>query len=135
MIPLLPKWNLHNSRPSFYDADSVTMLELAAKLHGTMNSLIEDYNKLTENVNKLIGDFKEGTIQDLTIFQTALRQEFQDFIDAVNLEQQGREQRIDQKVAEAEATFTRQINELEAATNELIAEIRGSIEDLMNTEY
>lgn len=85
MIQLLPKWNLHNKRPSFYDTDSVTMLELAAKLHGAMNEVIEAYNELEENINKQTGDFITETNQDREVFASALRQEFQDFIDIINL--------------------------------------------------
>ena len=124
MIPMLPKWNLHNTRPSFYDSDTVTMLELAAKLHGTMNTLIDDYNKFVESVNKTIEEFESGAIENFEVFKTAMRQEFQDFIDVVNLEQEGREERIDNKIAEAEQ-----------AMNAFIEEIRGSIDELMNTEY
>lgn len=124
MIPLLPKWNLHNSRPSFYDSDTVTMLELAAKLHGTMNSLIEDYNSLVEGVNKTIAEFKEGTIEDFEAFETAMRQEFQDFIDSVAVGYQLQEQRINTKIEEFENTV-----------NELIGEIQGSVETLLNTDF
>lgn len=117
MIPLLPKWNLHDNRPSFYDADAVTMLELAAKLHGSMNNLINDYNKFVENTNKAITDFTNGTNEDLEVFETAMRQEFQDFIDAVYLEYSTQEQRI-REVAD-----------------ECVSQIEGSIDRVLNDEY
>ncbi len=85
MINLLPKWNLHGNRPTFYDTDSVTMLELAAKLHGAMNELITEYNQFVENTNATIQNFIDSTNQDQETFETALRQEFQDFIDIVDL--------------------------------------------------
>lgn len=85
MINLLPKWNLHSNRPTFYDTDSVTMLELAAKLHGAMNELITEYNQFVENTNATIQNFIDSTNQDQETFETALRQEFQDFIDIVDL--------------------------------------------------
>lgn len=85
MIELLPKWNLHGNRPSFYDADSVTILELASKLHGTMNEIISEFNKLVENVNKTMEEFKTSANKELETFETAMRQEFQDFIDVVDV--------------------------------------------------
>lgn len=94
MIPLLPKWNLHGNRPTFYDADAVTMLELASILHGSMNTVIDEYNKLAESVNKTITDFTTGAIKDREEFETALRQEFQDFIDIVNLKNEDMDRRI-----------------------------------------
>ena len=41
-IQLLPKMYLHGNRPSFYDSDSVTVLELSAQMRGKMNELIDD---------------------------------------------------------------------------------------------
>lgn len=85
MIPLLPKWHLHGNRPTFYDGDAVTMLELASTLHASMNSVIEEYNKLEESVNKSVSEFMAGEVKNREEFEVGLRQEFQDFIDIVNL--------------------------------------------------
>ena len=85
MIPLLPKWYLHGNRPTFYDGDAVTMLELASTLHASMNSVIEEYNKLEESVNKSVSEFMAGEVKNREEFEVGLRQEFQDFIDIVNL--------------------------------------------------
>lgn len=102
MIPLLPRWNLRPNRPSFYDTDSGTILELASTLHKTMNSLIEDYNKFVDNVNNTITEFTTESEQDRETFEIAIRQEFQDFIDVVDLKITGLNN--DYK------TFTNQVN-------------------------
>lgn len=94
MIPLLPKWHLHGNRPTFYDGDAVTMLELASTLHGSMNTVIEEYNKLADSVNEKIVEFMESTKKDQELFETAIRQEFQDFIDTVNLKNEDIDRRI-----------------------------------------
>lgn len=85
MIELLPKWNLHGNKHSFYEADSVTLLELASRLTGTMNALIDDYNTFRDSVNNQVTEFINSTNADQEAFETALRQEFQDFIDIVDL--------------------------------------------------
>ena len=84
-ISLLPKWIIGTAQPTFYEADSVTGIEATAKLHGKVNELIEDYNKFVDETNGIIVEFVNSTEQDLEVFETALRQEFQDFIDTVNL--------------------------------------------------
>lgn len=89
MIPLLPKWHLHANRPTFYDGDAVTMLELASTLHASMNNVIDEYNKLEEEVNKTVTAFIDGEIKNREVFESAIRQEFQDFIDIVNLKIHG----------------------------------------------
>lgn len=84
-ISLLPKMIFGVSQPTFYDTDKVTAIEASAKLHGKLNEIVEDYNKFVDETNKTIVDFVESTEQDLEVFEVALRQEFQDFIDTVNL--------------------------------------------------
>lgn len=128
MIPLLPKWNLHNNRPTFYDTDSVTMLELAGRLHGAMNELITEYNGFVEQANHLITEFMQDQNQDREAFATALRQEFQDFIDVVNLKYSEQEGRINNAIAG-------NIAQIEAATARAIADISGAVTDALSAEY
>lgn len=89
MIPLLPKWHLMPNRPSFYDTDSKTLLELASVLHASMNSLITDYNKFVEAVNNNLTDFTARTEENQKNFEVGLRQEFQEFINIVDLKISG----------------------------------------------
>lgn len=106
MIPLLPRWNLNPNRASFYDTDSATLLELASTLHATMNTLIEDYNNFVDSVNNTITEFTEQTTQNQETFEIAIRQEFQDFINIIDL-----------KIAEVNnviASQNNKINEMEA---------------------
>lgn len=85
MIPLLPKWVLNSNNPAFYDTESATAIEMVAKLYGSMNTLIDDYNKFVDNTNQIITDFNESTTKDIESFKIAMRQEFQDFIDIVDM--------------------------------------------------
>ena len=84
-IPLLPRWNLQPGRPTFYDTDSATMLELAAKMQATFNLMVEDYNKFTDKLNGQMQLFMDATNADQATFQVAIRQEFQDFINVIDL--------------------------------------------------
>lgn len=85
MIPLLPKWNLMPNRPSFYDTDSKTVLELSAVLTAKMNELIESYNEFVDATNKTITEFVNSSTERQENFEVGIRQEFQDFIDIINL--------------------------------------------------
>ena len=124
MIELLPKWHLHGNRPSFYDMDSVTLLELASKLHGAMNELIADYNRFVDEVNQRITDFTTSTNQDIETFEIAMRQEFQDFIDVVNLKYAGQIPLIEQTIA----------NGIKAIQNEA-NKVVGDINSIVESEY
>ncbi|MBO7241786.1 MAG: hypothetical protein J6U90_04975 [Methanobrevibacter sp.] len=85
MIPLLPHWALTNKHPAFYDNESGSVIEHTAKMYAKVNELVVEYNSFVENVNTIIKDFTTTTTKDLEAFEVALRQEFQDFIDTVNL--------------------------------------------------
>lgn len=101
MIPLLPNWHLQTNRPSFYDMDSATLLELASTLHATMNSVIEEYNNLADSVNQKMEQFTTETKADQEAFQVGIRQEFQDFIDTINLMVSNLEATVQQEVKNA----------------------------------
>ena len=96
-IPLLPNMILPNTRPTFYDCDSVTIQELAATLHGAMNNVINEYNKLETSV----AEFMESTNANQEAFQIAIRQEFQDFIDIVDLTVKNMEKTVETTVQNA----------------------------------
>ena len=81
----LPRWVLTNRNPAFYDSESATALEQTAKLYGAMQTLIDEYNAFAEKTEKAINDFMSDANTDREVFEVAMRQEFQDFIDVVDL--------------------------------------------------
>lgn len=124
MIPLLPIWNLNPNRSSFYDRDSGTLLELAAKLHSTMNELIDDYNKFIVDINEKLSKFEQDSTADRELFETGLRQEFQDFIDTVDLKIANIEKNTDSATIDDLAL---RITNLEQAYNTGLAEINTAL--------
>lgn len=94
-IPLLPNFVLNNTRPSFYDCESVTVIELASRLYGKMNDVITEINNFVDTVNTKITEFEAETEEEIQLFETAIRQEFQDFIDTINLKIQEQDNKIE----------------------------------------
>lgn len=82
---LLPHWVLTDKFPAFYDSESKTALEQTARVYGAMQQLITEYNKFVDNVNQHIAVFENAAKKDYEIFTTSIRQEFQDFIDIIDL--------------------------------------------------
>lgn len=85
LINTLPKWALTNTSPSFYETESGTVIEQTAKMYAKMNELVDAFNKYTNDVNTIIEEFEKSTTDDIELFKTGLRQEFQDFIDVIDL--------------------------------------------------
>lgn len=81
----LPHWQLTNPTPSFYDVESGTFIEMISKVYGKTNELVIDYNNFTDNVSKIINDFVASEEKDNEAFQVGLRQEFQNFINVIDL--------------------------------------------------
>lgn len=81
----LPIWVLTNPKPSVYDSESSTAIEMVAKLYTTCNEIVEDYNKFVEQVTTQIDTFVADSTEEYETFRVSLRQEFQDFIDTIDL--------------------------------------------------
>lgn len=82
---LLPKWVLANKFPAIHDFESLTVIDQTARIYGAMNQLIEEYNAFADQINKSVEEFQTASEEDRKKFEIAMRQEFQDFIDAVDL--------------------------------------------------
>lgn len=119
MIPLLPKWVLNSNNPAFYDTESATAIEMVAKLYGSMNTLIDDYNKFVDNTNQIITDFNESTTKDIKLFKVAMRQEFQDFINVVELKLQSQ----DKHITEQDAIMANAVDYMKNNLSSTLAEI------------
>lgn len=96
---LLPKWIITNKRPSIHDTESLTILEGMGKVYGAMNDLINEYNSFADNVNTIITEFTQSATKNQEEFEVALRQEFQDFIDVIEIKTQQQQTQIDNAVS------------------------------------
>lgn len=82
-MQLLPKWVLPPALPSVYDSESMTVLEVTAKLYGAMNTLIKEYNEFADTVNKKLNTFTETEKEAREEFEkqiTELMRNFQTMI-------------------------------------------------------
>lgn len=84
-MKLLPKWFLTGGLPAFRDGESSTALEQTYKVYQAMQSLINEYNEFADEVNKNYDEFVAKYGEDIETFTTSVRQEFQDFIDVVDV--------------------------------------------------
>ena len=95
-IKELPEWAINQNHPAFYDTESKTAIEMSAQLHGKMNEVIQELNDFTKDTQDFMDtltlenkDWKETTA-------TGIRQEFQDFIDVVDIKVQGANQALEE---------------------------------------
>ena len=81
----LPKWLLTSGLPAFNDHESFTSMEATYKLYQTMNNLIDEYNEFVDHYNSEWEQFETKYNSDIEVFTTSMRQEYQDFIDVVDV--------------------------------------------------
>lgn len=110
-MDLLPKWALVNHFPAIHDFESLTVLEQTARIYGAMNQLIGEYNTFADQINKSIEDFQTASEEDRNNFEIAMRQEFQDFIDIVDLRIKEIDSSIDQIKKDTEKYSKEILNE------------------------
>lgn len=109
-MQLLPKWVLPPTMPSVYDSESFTALEMVAKVYGAMNELIAEYNTFADSVNKKIDTFTAETEEQYNLFAMDLRQEFQDFIDVVDIKIKAQDKDLETVIKNIESLVKTEVN-------------------------
>lgn len=123
----LPLWVLPNSKPGFYDTESATAIEQTAKVYKAMQDLINEYNLFATNVNKIIEEFISGSREEYDTFKVAIRQEFQDFIDAIDLKIAEQDKIISDKSKELDGKYTAFTNSIQKIQKAFKTEIENAI--------
>lgn len=118
-MELLPKWVFPGTYPAVYEFDSATAIEMVAKLHGAMQELIKEYNTFSETLKTENENFKNTIDETCSLFAVDLRQEFQDFIDVVDIKIREQDTKLENTVAEIEERFLKDAQAyINAAINE-----------------
>ena len=85
MISPLPYWALTNPQPAFLESESGSVIEQTAIMYAKVNELVTEYNSFTENINAAMKEFLVADKIAKEEHMTAIRQEFQDFINVIDL--------------------------------------------------
>jgi hypothetical protein len=121
MIKRLPAWCIINKFPAFYDIESATAIEQTARIYGKMNELVESYNKFATELTDTVNHFIDETESDCEVFKIAIRQEFQDFINVIDLKVQALEKTYKDIVDSAEGAIAQLEKDFQAFKTEFIA--------------
>lgn len=72
----LPKWVLANRFPAIHDFESLSVIEQTARIYGAMNDLIEEWNKMIEQ----LASFEESETESREEFELKLTKIIREFI-------------------------------------------------------
>ena len=133
MIPKLPRWVLTNVQPAFYDSESVTAVEMVAKLYSKMQELVDNYNEFVDSVNTEIELFETELNGDQEAFKECINQLISDYISSIDIRMDNQDLKIanaiddlDNRFYEAlhNGTITASLDsEYNTATEELVLSI------------
>lgn len=85
MINNLPNWLITNNSPAFNDTESATAIEQTAKLYEKVREIVNEFNQFISVIETRCDSFENTCKTDYEAFRTAIRQEFQNFIEVVTL--------------------------------------------------
>lgn len=84
-MQLLPKWELTNDRPAFYDTESGSVIVMTARVYGAMNELIKEYNTFADSTNKAIEQFTAETKEEQECFKNCIVKLVKNYIDSIDI--------------------------------------------------
>lgn len=129
-MKLLPIWTLTKGLPAFNDAESATVIEQTYKIYKAMNELITEYNAFAESVNKKILDHENKYNDDMEVFTTSLRQEFQDFIGEIDLKVRALELEIEKAGYYDVAELITEVNNIKEILSNVAFDVVLDVESL-----
>lgn len=134
-MKLLPRWIFTKGLGAFYDGESATCMEQTFKVYEAMNSLITEYNEFVDTTNKTITDFVAESEQNFDEFAIGLRQEFQDFIDTIDLKVVALNQAFDELKGDWDVLSADLRNELATSLSEFNTSFTTTITNLVETMF
>ena len=94
MLDVLTNSFLAPNEPAFYDTKAKSYQELLANFHSKLNECVNEINTFTEHISKEMKEFKEDDVTSKEEHMRAIRQEFQDFINVIDLKVMGQDKDI-----------------------------------------
>lgn len=104
----LPKWVLANPFPAIHDFESLTVIEQTARIYGAMNQLIDEWNKMIEQLS----GFEKSETEAREDFELKITKVIREFICS-----------WEQKTSDLEAFAETILNEAIAAGRITITEV------------
>lgn len=143
MLIKLPYWRLTEVHPAIHDYESLTTVQMTARVYGAMQKLIEDYNKWIDEVNLTFENYEKERNINFDEFKEDLTKITNDFIQSVDHKISCQDRKIDELyvylkdniiVAVQDVVSQMKENgELDEAINNVLTEINETLTNYQNT--
>lgn len=129
ILKKLPHWVLTDKHPAFNDIESVTALEMVARLYGKMEELIESFNTYVDQINGEIERFENDMAESWEDFKECIRGIMNDYIATIDTKINMQDNKIDNAIAEQNAVIQEAI---EYMKNNLIQTVENMFIEAVN---
>lgn len=119
----LPLMALTDLQPCFYDIESVSTVEMVAKLYKYIQNMVDDYNIFIKEINSEIDAFEQETNKNLECFESCIKKLMLDYIESIDT-------KIDEQDAKIENSINTQNNTINDAVNYMKNNLLVSINNL-----
>lgn len=123
----LPKWVLTDPHIAFNDIESVTAIEMVARLYGKMQELIEDYNNYADQINDEIEKFETGVTKTIEEFKECVTNIMNDYIKSVDTKLALQDSKIEQGFADQNDRITQKFAEQDAIIEEAVQYMKDNL--------
>jgi len=133
-MQLLPHWRLTDPHPAFYDTESGSAIEQTAKVYAAMNELIKEYNAFVDSINTKITEYTAAEADDKELWRKSIRQEFQDFIDIVDLKVREIDNEFNRQKEYFDETVEKTVENVKYQMREFVAEMKqtGELAEILD---
>lgn len=84
ILKRLPHWVLTDKHPAFNDIESVTAIEMVARLYAKMEELVNDYNSFIDMLNEEIERFESDTNETIEEFKNCVTKIMNEYIETID---------------------------------------------------
>lgn len=137
-MKLLPKWFFNGERTLPNEYEQNTVLEKTAMIQKAINEIVNEYNKFAEKVNTDFENYKNEIDVNMETYEMEINQQFQDFIDVIDLKIAGLENEIQNSINTYEARVENELTKVTNGIQEFYNEKEYLIVDFgneMNAKY
>ena len=119
MINPLPYWNLTDIKPAFHDVESLTAVQMIARIYPKIQEIVTDYNKFVTETNKVIEEYTSSIKCSQDEFECRITKVIHDYIDFMDTKYAEQDKEVKDAITYMKDNLSSEITKLVAEMKEM----------------
>lgn len=132
----LPPIALTNNQPAFYDVESVSAIQMIAKMYDYLQNMVTDYNAFITEVNNEIESFERCSDKKYDEFTKCVKDLLDNYIESINTKIDLQNNTINNAITNQNETIANSIqeqnNQIQNAVNYMQTNLITTVNNLFN---